>query len=348
MSAKSNQRNSNIELLRILSMLMIIGLHYLHGSMGGALENIEYGTLNYYISQAAETVCIISVNIFVLITGYYMVSPKRVYEIKISKPINLYVITVFYGLIFLMIAIILGKQDLSVQNVLQSVVPFFYGRRWFVEMYIILLLLSPFLTKLLVSLTKKNYIVLLSIWIALFSIWPSFFNNPPINDGGYGIMHFITLFMISGFIRLHVQLPKKILSKCILLLTAAACIICTYFIRNHFSGWSYDFILNIVSATCILVWFLTLKERRSRVINSIASTTFGIFLIHTDFSLSGFIYHDVLHCEDYYSSNTFVFHFIASVLLLFIAGCIIDYLRQFIWKYTFDKWLSKFSIKLQA
>ena len=101
MSVKSNLRNSNIEFLRICAMLMIIGLHYLHGSMGGALEYIEYGSWNYYVSQVAETVCIISVNIFVLITGYYMVSRKSNYEIGISKPINLYIIMAFYGFLFL-------------------------------------------------------------------------------------------------------------------------------------------------------------------------------------------------------------------------------------------------------
>jgi hypothetical protein len=32
---RDNVRNSNIELLRIVSMIMIIGLHYFNGEMGG-------------------------------------------------------------------------------------------------------------------------------------------------------------------------------------------------------------------------------------------------------------------------------------------------------------------------
>ena len=348
MSVKSNLRNSNIEFLRICAMLMIIGLHYLHGSMGGALEYIEYGSWNYYVSQVAETVCIISVNIFVLITGYYMASRKSNYEIGISKPINLYIIMAFYGFLFLGIAIVLGKQEISATIILRTTFPFLYSKRWFVETYIILLLLSPYLNKLLVSLSKKNYLVLLLIWISLFSVWPSFFSNPPIKDGGYGFIHFITLYMISGFIRLHIDLPKKRWKKCLLLLTAIGCITGTYLIRNHFNGWSYDFILNIVSATCILIWFLTLKERNNRIVNCIASTTFGVFLIHTDFSLTEFIYQDVLHCSEYCQSAWFAVHLIASVLFLFVIGSIIDFGRQFLWKYTFDKWLSKVNVKIKA
>lgn len=36
---KIKERNSNIELLRILSMMMIVGLHYLNGNMGGHYKN---------------------------------------------------------------------------------------------------------------------------------------------------------------------------------------------------------------------------------------------------------------------------------------------------------------------
>lgn len=34
-------RESNFELARIISMMMIIGLHYLNADMGGVLGNVE-------------------------------------------------------------------------------------------------------------------------------------------------------------------------------------------------------------------------------------------------------------------------------------------------------------------
>lgn len=352
MSNNKAARNSNIELLRILAMLMIVALHYLNGSMGGALDpnNIQQGTVNYYIANLFETICIISVNIFVLITGYYSIKviPDGNYSTGIKKPINLYVIMLFYGVLFFIIALIIGKQELSYTTVLRTILPFFYGKRWFVETYIILMLLSPFLNKLLGSLTKRNYIVLLGIWISLFSVWPSFFNNPPIKDRGYGIVHFITLYMIAGFIKLHISLIKKSKYQFLLIIGTAFCMIGTYFLRNWFNGWNYDFILNIISAVFVLIYFLILESEHNRIINTIAGTTFGVFLIHTDISLMHFIYQDILHCSNYYQSPYFIIHFIVSVLLMFVAGAIIDTMRQLLWKITFDKWFDKIRLVIKA
>ena len=152
------------------------------------------------------------------------------------------------------------------------------------------MLLSPLLNKLLCSLSKKSYTVMLVIWISLFSVWPSFFNNPPIKDGGYGILHFITLYMVAGFIKLHITLKKTIRMQILLIAGTALCMIATYLLRNWFNGWNYDFILNILSAVFVFVYFLNQTPRYNRVVNSIAGTTFGVFLIHTDTSLIHFIY----------------------------------------------------------
>lgn len=58
-------RSSNFELLRIISIIMIITLHYLEYY---ALPHANIGTLNYYIIHFIESVCIMGVNCFVLIT----------------------------------------------------------------------------------------------------------------------------------------------------------------------------------------------------------------------------------------------------------------------------------------
>lgn len=352
MNAVKSPRNSYIETLRILAMMMIIGLHYLNASMGGALNqnNIPYGTVNYYISNVLETICIVSVNIFVLITGYYSVSTtkKENYSTGIKKPINLYVIMLFYGLVFLGVAVALKQQELSYSNIIRTVFPFLYRRRCFVETYIMLMLLSPFLNKLLCSLSKKNYAVLLGIWIALFSVWTSFFSNPPIKDAGYGIVHFITLYMIAGFIKLHIELNKKTKIQVLSFFITTVSMIITYFLRNWISGWNYDFILNIVSAVFIFIYFLSMKPRYNGIINRIASTTFGVYLIHTDFSLKNFIYQDILHCNKYYQSSLFIIHFVISVIIMFVIGMIIDALRQFLWKITIDKWLKNVKLTIKA
>lgn len=78
-------RDSKFELMRIVIMIMIIILHYLNGSMGGALENIHEGDLNYTVMNLIESFCICSLNCFILITGFYMIEKKKVDVYKIFK-----------------------------------------------------------------------------------------------------------------------------------------------------------------------------------------------------------------------------------------------------------------------
>ena len=52
-------RKSNFELLRIIAIIMIIGLHYFNGSMGGALRNVVPGEFNYYFAYLFESLFII-------------------------------------------------------------------------------------------------------------------------------------------------------------------------------------------------------------------------------------------------------------------------------------------------
>lgn len=54
---KENQdtRNSNIELLRIILMIMVITLHFNNGEMGGAFNLVQAGTLNFHFLYFLES-----------------------------------------------------------------------------------------------------------------------------------------------------------------------------------------------------------------------------------------------------------------------------------------------------
>ena len=55
---EKTQRESNFELLRIILILMIITLHYCNGSMGGLLNNLTEGSIQYYMTHFIESACI--------------------------------------------------------------------------------------------------------------------------------------------------------------------------------------------------------------------------------------------------------------------------------------------------
>ena len=67
---KRRDRESNIELLRILAMFGVIILHYNNPSIGG-LSFVKYGSLNYWFLNIAESIFVCAVNLFMIISAYF-------------------------------------------------------------------------------------------------------------------------------------------------------------------------------------------------------------------------------------------------------------------------------------
>ena len=67
----NNKRESGLDLLRIISIFMIIILHSLNHS--GILQNITIGTFEYNISYLFQSLSIVAVNCFILITGFFII-----------------------------------------------------------------------------------------------------------------------------------------------------------------------------------------------------------------------------------------------------------------------------------
>ena len=126
----SKERNSNIELCRIYSMLLIILLHSTWASIG---YPSLIGPKSIFVILV-YAISIIGVNTFLFISGWFSIKLKK------SSVINLLWICLFYGVIRVALKIFLG--ELEWDSFL-----FISKSNWFVVSYIGLLLFSPILNK---------------------------------------------------------------------------------------------------------------------------------------------------------------------------------------------------------
>ena len=334
----NNSRNSTLEILRIISMIMVIGLHYMNISIGGGF-NTERNIVSAHI---IESICITSVNIFVLISGYFMQSAKTT---GLRKAVDLYLVMLFYDLSCFGIATAAGLYPFSIRELFFAVFPFFKGLRWFLETYIILLMIAPFLNKLLNCLNKESHGFLIFIQIMLFSVWPSFLPGAPIFDNGYGITNFITLYFIASYIRKYISFQNTKRTRFIsLTVFVVSCLVITVSSFLSYFGqraWGYCYIFNILASAALFVFFLNLPKTNLKIVNTIAGTTFGVYILHSMLYLQTFIYHSILHTERYYDSKYQTLHFLICIILLFAVCSIIDYCRQRIWNVTVRKILDK-------
>ena len=97
-----NKRKSNIELLRIVAMLMVLFLHSNFLSLGYVDKVISVET---FWRVMAEQLCIICVNVFVLISGWFGIKSN------LKGSFSLLFQVFFYGILLACPFYFFGKSD---------------------------------------------------------------------------------------------------------------------------------------------------------------------------------------------------------------------------------------------
>ena len=144
-------RQSNIELLRITAILGVIILHYNNAGMGGGFAYSQHGSLNYYILFLFESFAICAVNVFFMISGYFMtVSYKR----SIRKPIQLIIQVIVFQLVGLIIKYLFFGGSISARAIISRLLP----ANYFVILYCVIYFFSPYINRLFDILTYKDVI----------------------------------------------------------------------------------------------------------------------------------------------------------------------------------------------
>ncbi|MDJ8944484.1 acyltransferase family protein [Clostridium perfringens] len=318
-------RESNIEILRIIAIIMVIGLHYLNENMGGALGALSNGHINYYIAHYIESLNIVAVNLFVIVSSYFLVDKSIP---KPSKVIKLVILSYFYGLLFYIIGIIFNINEFNFIGLIKSINLFLYGGYWFVKIYIILYLLSPFINKFINTLNKKSHKGIIIVIGIFFSVWPSFLPHAPNNDDGYGIISFIFLYLIVAYIKKYYENSKNTKYYiCIYFLAVSITFI--FSIIPFKSAWTYNFVFNIIGSIALFLGIKKLKLK-SNIINYIATYTFAIYLIHFNKTMIILVFKGLLRCQDFYYSKLFVINLIVSIMVIFVISFIIEFIRRVI------------------
>lgn len=183
------QRKSNIELLRIIAMGMIVIYHiFIHGIAPTEI-------LPQTILSILYIPVIFGVNIFVIISGYFGI------RLSWKSFLSLMWIIAFYKLFHLCCdTFFLNIEHPIYEWILKPFCGFVSGGGWFIDIYVLLMLISPLLNKLLFTLNRHDYWAGLGI-LLLFDIGYGFFLNRHFNASGYSLLHFILLYYIGNLLQ---------------------------------------------------------------------------------------------------------------------------------------------------
>lgn len=340
---KKNQsltRQSNIELLRIFAMIAIVMHHY-----------VIHGTTNFvYLDPplSAQNVCALilsafgrpAVGIFILICGYFSIKS----DFKLPRFVSLLAQVFSYSVIFLLITVFVlpGGSAIDRYDIVASLFPTAYGTYWFATAYAVLILLSPYMNKLLLNLTQKQHKTLIAIFVVIWCLLQTLIGA---SFSGSDLAYFVSLYTIAAYLRLY---PLKVNASrhfalfgfwVFIILSSTA--LSSYLL--NYSGVFRKYITffmeynRLPGAMCALELFLAMLQTKpfySKLINGIASTTFGIYLIHDNFLIRPLLWGTIFDSSAYVGTSFYFVHFFVSVMIVFVCCALIDTL---FWKLSLGK-----------
>lgn len=324
------ERKSNIECLRILSMIMIVFYHFfVHGGF-----EITSFSINAVIMEMLSLGGRIGYDCFIIISGYFMIKS----EFKIDKLLRFIFQVTFYSVVLYIIFLICGKIQFSIVSFMYALLPIIYMRYSFATEYILLLVISPYLNKLIYNLEKNQLLKLIIILFTCWSIIPTIFNG----DMGFSSVGlFLYLYLIGAYIRLYKSEWMKnnkinliglfvviaVLILSVIILNVAGIKIESLFSKAiHFS--EATFVPVVLAAIFLFLIFLNIDMKNSKVINIISSATFGVLLIHDNEYMRNFLWIELFKNSYMLDSKYFILYEIIVVLSVYIICTVVEIIRS--------------------
>lgn len=343
MDTKISSRKPNIELMRVIAMIMVTMLHAL--GHGGVLALYDFGSVGYIIMWLIETLSYVSVNLFVLITGYFMVNS----DFKISRIIKLSVQVEFYSLICLIIAKFVLKQGINIEDIVRAVFPLTGGIYWFASSYVVLIALSPMLNRFIHSISKNELFLTCILLCVIFCVIPTFlFWGRNVLSNGSEFIWFTILYFTAAYIRFYgddTAFLKRSNGKYL----AVYIIFCLIGLMSRlvigqlgkiiygqpkFEGifYSYNSVIIFTASICLFMFFKNIKIENkilSKVITGIGSVCFGAYLYSDNPFLRKPLW-DIVNISEIVRNAGLgsIILLIAVVLVIFLIGCIIEWVRS--------------------
>ena len=324
-------------------MVFIVMHHIISSVIAPGFSNKGFACIDVIFHTA--------VIIFVLISGYFGIN------LRIKVLINLILQVTFYSLLLTLIGVYVFSLGSSI-DVIKSLLPISGNYYWFITVYVELLLLSPFVNKLLVNLSNRQYKSLVLILASLI-FWFGLLRKTNIAIDGKNIVYFIFIYIVGGGIR-RISLTDEsskfltnrfhffILLLSLMVLGGGYFLPDTHSLFIHFMAYTYVYnspflLLMSISIFCL---FRNLSFK-NRWINYMASSSLAIYLIHEHPLMREVIYVQpfmkLIHLNPYF---LFVI-VIAFAIIVSVICMLMDKVRVFLFS-LIDKPISFFTNKIES
>lgn len=329
---KSNEmtRNSAFEIMRLLAMSMVILGHCVLSTA----QNVEpyLGTIDM-IGWGIGAFCGCAVNLFFILTGYFMDSQK----FKLSRILSLWLKTIFYSVvIYVVLSSFAGLFNLK--EAIGFFVPILTKKYWFMQTYIVVALMMPAIAGGVGKLTDRQLSFLVIVLLVFFSVHQTFFKVAYTLDQsqGYGVIWAIVMLVIGYWLKRNTSRVNKVPSIVYLIgyVVLSGMIVLTNYliVRYNIAGgvvsrgnfYAYNSVSVFLQSVCMFCFFIGISERRTSfpIVNYLSKSVLAGYLISAHPLLLYPLWQDFLNMSQY-TNSIFVYVLIAVFYsLLIMVGCI--------------------------
>ncbi len=315
-------RKSNFECIRIAAMLLIC-LHHVSLNCpwpeGDAAKEVVLLVMQFGGK--------LGVDLFILITGYMSIKSR----FRIRSLLRVVLQTWFYTVAILLLFFLFDPGDIrSLKGVLKSFVPTTSCLYWFVTFYVGLVVISPFLNALVAGLGRNGTKKLLMVLFVLLSVIPTFTRLTFVLNN---LAWFSFLYLLAGYMKIWgggVWSGRKVLLwTCIPTIVIIAVGIVTSLAtgsRSHPLATAESVFMVAVAIGCFK-WFVQLDLGVNKIINTIASGSFAVYLLSTNWLSGNWLW---THLTFVYESGPFMLLVmgICMSIGIYLFCAAIDLVRQ--------------------
>lgn len=314
-------------------MLFIVLNHYSGEEPWQHLTNASNAMLvSYYIYKPLGQV---GVNLFVLITGYFLIERLDTLINSIKRVLKVYLEVWFYSALTCIIGIIF-LHSISLREIVTSFIPVVFNRYWFVTAYVMLMLLVPFINKMVVNITQKQYLYLL-VCITIFAEILPILNNTIFSlDKAFGDL--LAVYLLGGYIRKYrwnikniYRIPSIILIYLVMLSSIIALGKITEFSGN-INRLTYG-LLPFLEAGLIFTIFVEAKPFTNNIINKVASSVFATYLFTETPNMDIIIWQKLFNMSTLKNPFLIILAGLGIAMILLIITIVIDKCRIFLFKH---------------
>lgn len=326
-------RNANIEIFRILSVIAIVTAHYC--SFGFFAEELDFSRNKIFV-DLLDMWGHTGLYLLTLIGGYFMVGSK----LRLKKIFSLMGCVWFYSIGFFLIFTLSGLLPPDHTLLKISFFPLLTMHYWYISYYILMLLLSPFINRLLGAMDRRAHAALCLLLFIQCILLPKFTNVVFVSGP---LPMFMTIYFFGAYIRLYAR-PDERLGKRNLRLTVVFLLLCALMVAGidvfarrtgniallEDSTFLMDYTspFALTGAVLILLSVCSRPPRQNSFLSRVGSLTIGAYLFHANQLFTSMVWQRVFHTSDFTDSPWLPLHAAGTILCLFTAGCLVEWLRQ--------------------